>query len=219
MTRLWVCLIIIFLTFGSGAAKADNWYLNISAGGTFLQDADNAGTSSGLSVENTFDAGPVVIGAIGRKFKNGFRFEGELSYRQNDIDKFTSVNAGGTTISLGSGLSGDGDVSSFGFMLNGAYDFMAGKKWSPFIMAGIGGAHLSINDASVAGVALADDSTTVFAYQVGTGINYNFNDKIALGISYRYFGTADPSFSDSTGAEFESEYSSHSVLAGLTFSF
>lgn len=213
---LCLAFVAVLVTFTSQAEAKNDWYVNLNAGAVFLQDADNSG--SVLSVENTFNAGPVITGAIGKKIR-GFRLEGELSYRRNDIDEFTSVSSGSTSIALGSGLDGDGNVTTFGFMVNAAYDFKTGGKWAPFIMGGIGGARVNVNDAEVLGVALADDSTTEFAYQAGAGINYNFNENVALGLSYRFFGTTNPGLTDAAGDEFDSEYISHSVLVGLTYNF
>ena len=110
------------------------------------------------------------MGAVGKKLSSGFRFEGELSYRTND---FNDITASGTTTVSGVTLTGtnvavtlDGDVSSFSFMANTAYDFMKDSKYHPYTMSGVGGALVSFNSASVSGVTLVDDEDFVFAYQV-----------------------------------------------------
>ena len=112
-----------------------------------------------------------------------------------------------------------GDISSFGFMANGYYDFDAGDNWAPFLMAGIGGAKINLDATSVAGVAVTyDESDTVFAYQVGAGIGYNLSPTTAVNFQYRFFGTSDPSFNDGT-VVIDGEYRSHNFWGGLTQRF
>lgn len=199
------------------AEAADNYYVSGHVGGSWFGGSESTG--GGLSIENDFDMGYALAGAIGYRFGNGFRAEGEISYRQADIDTFNSVSAGGTSITLGDGLAGDGDVSAFGFMANGAYDFNTGNAFTPYLMGGLGFANVSVNNAKVVNVLLADDSDVVFAYQIGAGVSYRFSDKMSVDASYRFMGTADPKFTDSAGGEFESELTTHTVMIGLRYDF
>jgi len=186
-------------------------YLGVSN----FEDSNNQGAV--LSVENEFDTGYALAGAVGYDYGNGFRLEGELSYRQADIDKFTTISAGGTSVSLGNGLAGSGDLGVFGLLANGAYDFDIGSDFRPYLMGGFGIAKVSVNDAKVLGVDLADDDDTVFAYQIGVGVNYAFYDGMAIDVGYRYFGTADPTLTDASGGEFDGEVSTHNFMIGMRF--
>ena len=207
------------------ATAADDWYVNFSAGGTSTQDADvDVPAISPIVLETTQDLGPVVLGAVGKRFPSGLRVEGELSYRNND---FSDIKATGTTTVSGVTLTGTnvpvalaGDFSSVGFMANVAYDFKKDGKYHPYILVGLGGSVISVNDATVGGLLLADDDDFVFAGQIGVGVNYDVTDKMALGISYRFFGTSDAGLTGSDGTtNFDIEYFNHSVLAGLTYKF
>ncbi len=207
------------------AAAAEDWYVNFSAGGTSTQDSDvNVPLIAPIVLETTQDRGPIVLGAIGKRFPSGLRVEGELSYRKND---FEDIKATGTTTVSGVTITGTnvpvaltGDVTSFGFMANVAYDFMKDDKFHPYVLAGVGGTKISVNDATVGGLLLADDDDFVLAYQIGVGVNYDFTDNMALGISYRFFGASDADLTASDGTtNFDIEYLNHSIMAGLTYKF
>lgn len=202
----------------------DGQYFNLS-GGLSLTDDSNVDIPSFAPVifGTTQGYGPVVLGSVGKKFPLGFRIEGEVSYRQNEFD---DIKATGTATVSGVTFTGTnvptalgGNFNSLGFMANVAYDFMKGKNLHPFVLAGIGVAQISVDDAVVGNDPLADDDDLVLAYQVGGGIKYDLSEKIALGISYRLFTTTDPEFiaSDRTTA-FSMEYLNHSMLLGLTYS-
>lgn len=212
------------LAFVAPATAADGWYINLSGGATSTSDSDvSVPVIAPIVLSTTQKTGPVVLGAIGKKLSSGISLEGELSYRKNNFD---TIKATGTTTVSGVTVTGtgvkvplSGDVTSLGFMANVAYDFMKDGKIHPYVMAGLGASKIDYN-ATVSGVSLVNDSDLVLAYQVGAGVNYDVTDKVALGLSYRLFGTSDPSFVGSDGTtKLEAEYLNHSVLAGLTYKF
>ena len=177
-------------------------------------------TGGSVTGDVEFDTGYGVSGALGHAW-GPFRLEGEISYRKNDLDQIdvTSLTVAGVIFTaLGSADLG-GDVSSLGFMANGYYDYDTGGPWVPFVGAGIGGARLNVDVTSVAGaVTIYDESDTVFAYQAGTGIGYKFTPTIMATLSYRFFGTSDPTFDDGVD-KIEAEYRSHNIWAGLIVRF
>lgn len=129
-------------------ALADGWYANLSGGVNFNQDADvDIPVIAPIGVETSQEHGPVVLGALGKKFSSGLRVEGEISYRKNDFNDITiSVPATvvGVALSATTGLSGD--ISTLGFMVNLAYDFKKGSKFRPYVIGGLGGARVTVND-------------------------------------------------------------------------
>jgi opacity protein-like surface antigen len=181
--------------------------------------ADSESEGGGVSVENSFDMGGAFAASVGKSFADGLRGEVEISYREADIDTFDAVSAGGTTINLGTGLNGDGSVSALAVLANVAYDFDTGTEFAPYLLGGIGLAQVTIDDARVAGVLLADDDDTVFAYQLGGGVAFDVSSELVLDAGYRFFSTADPSFTDSAGSSFDSELMTHNVMIGLRYSF
>lgn len=215
-----------FIGVAAGAQAADGWYASGNAGVTMLRDADftDSFTVLGAGVtakgETDFDTGFGLSGAIGHAW-GPFRLEGEISYRKNDLDKLTinSVAVAGVLITGLGTFDLGGDATALGFMANGYYDFDTDSNWVPFAMAGIGGARLNIDITSLAGAAVTyDESDTVFAYQVGAGIGYKISPTTTVNLSYRFFGTTDPTFDDGVD-KIESEYQSHNILVGITVWF
>jgi len=202
---LAVALVII----AQGAwAQTKPWYVAAGLGASFVDDVD--ATQAGVTLTTDLDTGILGTGAFGRSFGN-FRAEGELSYNTNDVS---------TVSALGVSLGASGDVSTFGFMVNGYYDFETNSKWTPYIGGGIGGANVSINSLSVVGVPLADDDDTVFAYQAKVGVAYEFSPAWEGTLGYRFFGTEDADFVDSTGGSFSTDGSqAHIVELGFRFRF
>ena len=118
----------------------------------------------------------------------------------------------------------DGNFSMLAFMANVDYDFDTGSRWVPYIGGGLGVATISIDTETAQGTPLADDSDTVFAYQVGAGIGYEFpleeGRSVTVSLDWRYFGTQDPTFKgEVTGGEFDVGISGHDVGIGLIYGF
>ncbi len=200
------------LCLASLAHADEGWYVSGQAGASILTSSeldDPTGTLAALGTEINFDVGYNLSGAVGYHW-GLFLVEGEITYAENDIDEVEVV---------GIGFSGSGDVSSLGFMANAFKDFEIGDGWQFNIGGGIGYAIVSINDASVGGVPLADDDDSVFAYQLGTGIGYQMSPTTTLSLDYRYFATVDPEFNDVDGIPFEAEYDSHVIRIGVRFTF
>ena len=189
-------------------AQGDAWYIAAGLGASFVSDVD--ATQAGTTLTTGLDTGILATGAFGRTFGN-FRAEGELSYNTNDVS---------TVSALGVSLGASGDVSTLGFMVNGYYDFETNSKWTPYIGGGIGGANVSINNLSALGVLLADEDTTVFAYQAKAGVAYEFSPAWEGTLGYRFFGTDDADFVDSTGSPFSTDgVQAHIVEVGFRFRF
>ena len=207
MTRLIVvCAAALALLFSNPVYA--NWYGSIQAGANWLDDADttiSAGPAA-LSGDVEFDSGYTLSGAIGYAYPSGLRLEGELSYRNNDLDQ-----------SEGVGL--DGDVTATAVLANLWYDFKTGGKWKPYIGGGLGFAQVNLDLDGVEGISIGfDDNDWVFAYQLGAGVAFPISSKTMLSVDYRYFATSDPEFKD-LGVKIDSEIRSHALMLGLRFGF
>lgn len=76
--------------FASPSLGAEpGWYVSGQAGASFLNDADIEATDEGITLDGEIehDVGFGVGGALGYDIGNGFRVEGEIGYRQNDLDE------------------------------------------------------------------------------------------------------------------------------------
>lgn len=123
--------------------------------------------------------------AVGGKTKWA-RAELEVSYRNNDID----------------GAAG-GDVDSVAGMANAYYDLENDTRFTPYIGAGIGIAHVDFDTAG-------GDESTEFAYQGIAGVNYAIDARWHVGAEYRYFATTEV---DST------DYDNHAVVGNVRYQF
>ena len=213
MNYRYISVVCAVCLLWSAFAHADEgWYLSGQIGGSFLTSSDlddPTGIVAAVGTEFDFDPGFDFSGALGYH-RTKLRVEAEIKYATNDIDTLEVV---------GVGLAADGDVSSLGFMLNVFRDFDISDPWQVYLGGGIGYAIVSINDARVVGVALADDDDTVFAYQLGTGIGYRISPATTFSLDYRYFATLNPEFSDVGGAPFEAEYGSNVIRVGVRVNF
>ena len=185
-------------------------YLSIAGGGNFTEDSDIDGVDP-LDVTVETDPGFAVLGALGYAHGNGVRTELELGYRMMDID---ALDFG----SLGSVSTSDSDISAFSVMLNGVYDFMTGRRWTPYLGVGVGAAFVNV-EASAPGLLLVDDEDTQFAYQGIAGIGYNVNRRLQVFVDYRYFGTTDLSLRTVGDVGINADFRNHTVMAGLRFTF
>lgn len=106
-------------------------------------------------------------------------------------------------------VSADGDVKAWSFLANVWYDFDLGNdsRFTPFIGGGIGAASVAVDySAGIAGTFTTgassntyavsartsfDDSSWVFAYQLGVGLGYDLGGGTLLSAQYRYFGTSE----------------------------
>jgi len=215
---LGVVAVVVGLLWGPLEANAGNWYINATAGATWLEDSDSTLDTIPIDTEisTDFDTGFEVSGAVGHAWNfeyplcSLFRLEGEISYRENDIDTVDVENVGE--------LSGDGDMSALGFL---------GNAWCeiPFLSlggtiyggGGVGYTNVSFNDAATSRGKFADDDDWVVGYQLGIGIRKPINPDLNLSLGYRYFGTGDPDFKHEIGAPFDAEYDSHNIDVGIQF--
>ena len=191
----------------------DGWYVSGSTGFSLMENARN---HNGSAVHYDTDAdnpGFDVNGAIGRDFGNGFRAEGELGYRQIGIDHVTAYGTGFP--------SGDanGDANALSLMANGYYDFKNSTPFTPYIGAGVGVAHVGLNNLQVGGRPLVDDHDLDFAYQAMAGVSYQLAQNGTLFTEYRYFAVNDPTFDTVGGGQVHSELATNNIEVGYRIAF
>lgn len=162
------------------AANAENtgkFYGSIHGEAILSSSSDLEASAPGVSAtaEADYEPGYGIGGAAGYYVNDNIRVEGEIAYREADVD---------TLVINGSNISGNGlELKIFSGMANGYYNFTTGSNLSPYLGAGVG---LAYHD---------EMEEFAFAYQAMAGIDYTVDDNNTLFAGYRYFATTD--FEDS----------------------
>ncbi|WP_066774516.1 OmpA family protein [Candidatus Viadribacter manganicus] len=198
---------------GTGVANAtEGWYGRGDVGWSFDGEID-LGTDTGA-----YNWGDSVLEhdwsqhlGLGYAFSNGFRLEGELGHRFNQIEPTGAIDAGG-------------DVHAWSAMANLFYDFNRGGALEPYIGIGVGAARINqgANDHVPPPTFSVDGEDTVLAYQGLVGFAVGLGEQWDLDVGYRYF-VADSAEADVThGASpftTESDYEHQALTVGLRYQF
>jgi OOP family OmpA-OmpF porin len=137
-----------------GAAQAtEGWYGRVDVGYSFDGEVEIDDTAHDLEDDWMADVG------VGYGFMNGFRAEGELAYRTNEIEVFSE------------------DVEVWSLMANLFYDFNRGGRFQPYLGVGVGYAQ---------GEALGEEEEGL-AWQGLAGVGIELSDRATLDIGYRFF--------------------------------
>lgn len=261
-----MALALVLLSFGMSVYAAEGPYVAVGGGVNILNDSDVRAQYANplftpLDAKATTDTGYKVKGAVGWAFANGFRVEGEISYRKHNLDEMnvkspgalviTSYDAGvarpgglpegrdaylafaGANPAAKQGLEQrtigthplTGDFQALTFKVNGFYDIDLGFAWKPYVGGGIGVTKVSVDVSSgTTGDLLVDDNATVFSYQVGAGVGYEFplpeDRSITISLDYRYFDAGEPTFTGYTSRlDFDASISGNYVGVGLRYGF
>ncbi len=137
-------------------------------------------------------------GAVGIK-NDAYRLEVALGHQSDKVDTWKHLpNSSNDTYSF------------FTYMVNGFYDVdIKNSSITPYLMAGLGGASVkAINEG------YADQTSNVFAWQVGAGIGIKAANKLTVDLGYRYLKPS--SFSDVYGSY---TFSSSNFLVGIRYEF
>lgn len=146
-------------------------------------------------VKGKFDVGYTGALSLGYKFHNGFRVEGEVSYRHN---KLKSFDVGSLSMS---DFHAKGHTTSTSIMGNVLYDFDFGSCVTPYIGAGIGytNLHAKIEGHDNFSHEKFSGSEKGLAVQGIVGASYALCEKTAVGVEYRYFKAREHADDHSVG--------------------
>ena len=232
--------------FATPALAADNsGYVGIEGGVLFPKNQHVDATvdfTNPANTDVTFDNVARVknktgydVDLIGGYDFGMFRLEGELGYKRAKLKNVTVDNAFLTGVNTPSGntfgttaFDLNGHTSVLSGMVNGLVDFGGDGGVGGYAGAGIGRAH----------VKQLGDSDNAWAYQLLAGVYMPVSSNIDVGLKYRYFRTGKLNFNDevafspvgstcgalpcSGGTAFldtGGRFSSHSLLASLTYNF
>jgi opacity protein-like surface antigen len=194
-------------------------YLSAFIGTSIAKNATVSGYDSyyneTFNDQVTFDPG-IYIGGTGGYDFGLLRLEAELSYRNANID--TVTNSAGFRF-----RNVDGDLGTFATMFNVFYDMHNPSRITPYLGGGIGFATLNLSDTTgfdnSGKLYLYDNSSdTVFAYQIGAGVDFAITNRYSLDIGYRYFITEKANF-DGDFISSSLRLESHDAKIGFKFKF
>ena len=216
MTRRYLLgVACILLTICSSTAfGAGNFYLGINGGVAYLNDSDFA-VSGAASGDIKFDTGFGVGGAVGYDIETiPIRFEGEVTYRKNDISNVTTGSSAFPEVS--------GDFTALSFMANWYWDFLeefiGEYPLIGFLLGGVGVVNIEAGTSSAGEISI-DSDDTAFAAQLGGGIGYMVTERITIDLSYRFFFAENFEVKDTSNRKVELQYPSHNIFLGVRFSF
>ncbi len=220
------------------AANAQDYeglYGAIGAGfSSVLDDRDFEVTQGapGFQVDSDIDYnnGVGIYSALGYAYGNGWRTEGEFSYRNNNVEDVANDGFGFSGFPEGS-ISGD--LKSYSLLGNLIYDFTEAKALgapiTPYVGGGVG---FTVLDLSLAGsnpVAQQgitplsiNDSRVAIAVQGIAGFAVDIAENVVLDVSYRYFTARKDGFDAQLagiGTDIRTSPESHNLFAGLRWNF
>ena len=207
-------MICLLLGLGASAALAQegHWYMGLKGGLNAGVEAEAA--NQGVVVTLESEPGAALLWSVGYAL-NGLRVEGEVSWRQNDLDSATLPGSLRFQSTGTNTAPAEGSLTNLAVMLNGVYEVELSPLLTPFVLGGIGVSRVTGELERVGSQAFSfDDDKTAFAYQVGVGIDYPLLDALPMEVSYRFFGTPNVQFDD-----VEVNNTHHAGLFGFTYAF
>ncbi|MEJ0059094.1 MAG: outer membrane beta-barrel protein [Terricaulis sp.] len=194
----------------AGAAEAtEGWYARGDVGYSF--DGELGIDDDGLYDwgDSSLDEDWVESIGFGYAMASGFRLEGEISHRFNQLEDTPTLDLGG-------------DVHAWGVMLNGYYDFNRNGSIQPYLGLGLGMAQINANGADAGLPARSfDDVENTLAYQGLAGVAFSVTERLSLDVGYRYFAAPDYTFNSLQPFAFERDgsYTNQAVTVGLRWRF
>lgn len=187
----------------SSAHAADGLYAGAAVGFAKAPDTTASGTSGG---KVKFDNGNMGAVFIGHDYGSNIRAEAELARRATDLKSVA-------------GNTASGEALATSLMVNVVYDVDVDLPVTPYIGIGLGIAQVKMDGASPFGGSSINDSDMVGAFQTIAGASYALTDQVDVFGDYRYFKTADADFVTRGGVATSMDFSTHSGLLGLRYSF
>jgi opacity protein-like surface antigen len=228
MRRIGLAILAGILALPFTAEAAPDRYFTFGVAADFPgEEIDVPAYFEDLGVRTETNTGYGVNFSGGFRIRENVRLEGEAGYRSGKIEDVELMYV--NTVGIGVD-GGTGTITGLSFMANAWYDFYGAERWWTYFGGGIGTAQVSLNDFSIVTYPivpdpamterlLVDDEAWQFAYQVGAGLGYELKESIVVDLSYRYFATLDPKFTDVGGNELEADYSHHNVQIAITYGF
>lgn len=195
----------LWLSAGAVDAIAQTYYFGV--GGGYNYPHESAIEANGLSgLDGAYDPGGMAALAFGFEWTDGWRFEGELSWRRSDFDSIEDVPVN------------SGRAEIYAAMLNVYYGFRKGAAVNPYLGGGLGAARLAVGDLAV-GAATVDDFGVAMAWQGIAGVDFALSPSWTLSLDYRYLAVDEVELTDSLQNPFKTDYTASTAMLGLRVGF
>ena len=153
----------------------------------------------------------------------GFRIEGEAAYKTMDIGEVESeagFDLDPATPAIDTAFDIDGNVSVKSLMLNALADLGPDGGTQFYAGGGVGYGWVDLDgDIEDGPTPFVDDSDSGFAWQGIAGVRFPLSDSADIGVKYRYFNVENLRMVSPGNDRFDTDFSSHSLLASLIFNF
>jgi opacity protein-like surface antigen len=178
--------------YRSFVTRDAGFYWSVDAGATIPQDGHiNQLGPWPAGQKLTYDVGGAVAGSVGFAFNQFVTTELQLGGTWNDID------------SVEGGHSHDSSFATLPVLANLVLEYPIPQTIVvPYIGAGVGGAgtffdahdlHVPVPGGSVS--IHGEESDFVFAWQASAGLRLKLNDKMSVGVGYRYLHVDESNYS------------------------
>ena len=191
-------------------------YLQLNAGAVKQDDTD-FNVNAATNVENEYEDGYIINGAVGRNFGslafiNNVKLDVELGYSSSGVENH-NINGAATAGSYG-------DLNVTTLTANMYHEFDTGTRLVPYYGLGIGAANVETSSFGTAatGVVL-DDEQTALAYHLSAGVNYIVSQRVDIGMRYRYSGVDGVEVVATDGTTRDFDVMAHELTAGVNVNF
>jgi opacity protein-like surface antigen len=203
---------VVSLLALADSASAQGMYFSVAGGGNWLSPVPYTAPNDLGTIDVAFQSGLVGTAALGFAMMPGFRIEGEVGIRHNNVTPFDPPNL------CCEGITG-GRVQVYSVMANAWYDFNPIGQVQPYVGGGIGVANIKQTLDTLDFDGNIDASQHVFAFQLGAGLGVALSPMVTLTADYRLFATSDANLPAEDGEPFgmHGSYVDHSLLVGARF--
>lgn len=200
-----VATAVVLIAAAAGPAAAQTYYIGLAGGYTQGVETDFASTGPAARQEAEFDSGRAAAAAFGFESHDGWRLEGELSWRRNDLDTLD-------------GAAAVGAIETWATMVNVFYRPNVQARVGLYLGGGVGAARVEAAGV-VTGNGPLDDFDLSPAWQLGAGVDMSMFRRTALSIEYRYLVVNGIDWVDNDGDRITLDQRSNSVMIGLRLGF
>ncbi len=187
----------------AGGFPIGQLYLGADAGLALQQDV-TIKDSGGSKI--SFDPGTRVDVAVGYHFTDAWAAEFQTGVVYNSIDKIAGISLDSQGLSA--------SLYEIPLMANVTYTLPVRERFSAYLGAGVGGVVGLFHGESPG--ETTDHTDFTFGYQGIAGIKYALNERMHVGLVYKFLGTTDH---DLGSGEKSEGTRTHSVLVAFTLKF